>query len=132
MSYSIKNEPLLKKIVWLDALLGGLTATTGLLYSTALTTVLGFAIRLIVTVAIINLLYAGLAFIVAVVKPISIRFLTLLVCANWAWTAISVLMILTHFNSATNLGDSLLLLQPIIVGGLAYLENNQIIDVKAV
>ncbi len=118
--------------MWLDALLGGLTATTGLLFSTALTTVLGFATRLIVTVAIINLLYAGLAFVVAVVKPTSIRFLMLLVCANWAWTAISVLMILTHFNSATNLGDSLLLLQPIIVGGLAYLENNQIIGVKAV
>jgi hypothetical protein len=132
MSYSIKDEPLLKRILWLDSLLGGVTAITGLLYFTMLTTVLGFTTSSIVTISTINLLYASLAFMVAVKQQTSIRLLRLLVLANWVWTAISVLMIFTHFNGATHLGGSLLVLQPIIVGGLAYLENNQIIATRTV
>ncbi len=132
MSYSIKNELLLKKILWLDTLLGGATAIIGLLYFAALATVLGFTNSSIITVAIINLLYAIFAFILAVEKPTSVKLLRLLIYANWIWTAISVLMIFTHFSRATNLGGLFLLLQPVVVGGLAYLEKNQIVAVKAV
>ncbi len=132
MGFSIKNESLLKRFLWLDALSGGVTAITGLLCFTTLTTVLGFTTPSIVTVATINLLYAILASIIALQKPTSIRLLRLLVYANWAWTAISVLMIFSYFGSATNLGDSLLLIQPIFVGGLAFLENNQIIAINAI
>lgn len=132
MRYSIKDQPFLRKILWLDAWLGGATALTGLLCFTPLSTVLGFTAPSIVTVATLNLLYAGLAFLVAVQKQTSVRLLKVLVNANWVWTAVSVLMIFTHFRSATNLGAALLLLQPIIVGGLAYAENNQIIATRIV
>lgn len=132
MSYSIKDESLLKKILWLDTLLGGATAIAGLLCFTTLTTVLGFTAPSIVTVAAINLLYAIPACILAVQRPTSVMLLRSLVFANWVWAAISVLMIFTHFSSATTLGSLVLLLQPVVVGGLAYSENNQIIAGRAV
>lgn len=131
MNFSIKNEPLLKRFLWLDALSGGATAITGLLYFTTLTTVLGFTAPSILTVASINLLYAILALTVALQKPTSVRLLRRLVYANWVWTAISALMIFIYFSSATNIGRSLLLIQPVFVGGLAYLETKQIIDRRA-
>lgn len=122
----------MRRILWLDAWLGGATAITGLLWFTTLSTVLGFTTPSIIAVAIINLLYAGLAFIVAVQKQTPVRLLKVLIHANWVWTAVSVLMIFTHFGSATNLGGALLLLQPIIVGALAYSENNQLVITRAV
>lgn len=132
MNYSIKNEPLLRKILWLDCMLGGITAIIGLLCSVTLTTMLGVTTSFVLTIATINLMYAVLAFIVAAQKTTSVRLLNLLIYANWAWTAISVFMIFTHFNSATDLGNILLLIQPIVVGGLAYSEGNQIVAIKAV
>ena len=75
------------------------------------------------------MLYAILAFIVGIQRPTSVNLLSVLVYANWIWTAISVFMIFTHYNSATRLGVSFLFIQPVVVGGLAYLENKQIIAV---
>ena len=127
MDYSIKNERFLKKVLWLDALLGGLTAVLGLLFFKVLTNLLGLSVNLILTVSTITLLYATVAFVLAIQKPISVRLLKILVNANWIWTAISVLMLFIHLGSATMLGYLLLIMQIMVVGGLAYLEGSQII-----
>jgi hypothetical protein len=132
MGYSIKNEPLLKKILWIDNFLGGATAITGLLCFTTLATVLGLTTSFILSLAIVNLLYSILSFILALQKPTSIRLLRPLIYANWLWTVISVLMVFAYFNKTTSLGTLFLLIQPIVVGGLAYIEHRQIVSVKAV
>ena len=130
MSYSIKDEHFLKKIVWLDSLAGGATALICLLGYVPLTTALGVTTPFILTVATVNLLYAILAFVVAAQKPTSVGLFRVLVYANWAWTAISILMIFIYFGHGTSFGNVLLVCQPIFVGGLAYIENSQIITVR--
>ncbi|GAB3642333.1 hypothetical protein [Spirosoma arcticum] len=127
MGYSIKNEPFLKRILWLDTLAGGATSGIGFLCYVPLTTTLGVTASFILVVAAINLIYALLALTVATQKPTSVRLVRLLIYANWGWTAISVGMIFIHFGHVTKIGDVLLLIQPILVGGLAYLEANQVV-----
>ena len=132
MNESIKNEPWLKKILWLDATLGGVTAVAGFLWSTTLATISGHTTAFVLNVAAINLLYVGLAFIVASREPTSIRLLRILIYANWFWAVISVLMVVAYVGSVSRLGAVFLLVQPLIVGGLAYLENSQVAPTKAV
>lgn len=127
MRYAIKDEPSLKKIVWLDAAAGGATAVIGSLAYPSLTTALGLTTSFIQTLAAVNFLYAVLAFIVALQKPASVRLLRVLIYANWVWTVISVMMLLIYFDRVTPIGDALLVVQPMLVGGLAYLETNQLI-----
>ncbi len=124
----IKNLVILKRILWIDTLLGGVTALVGLTLFSALTHVLGLSSQLIVTVSVITLVYAVVAFFLATQKTISIRLLKLLVYANWAWTFVSILLFYTHYSSAKILGIIFLALPIAAVGVLAYLEGNQILD----
>lgn len=129
MVFQIKNQQVLHKILWLDTFLGGATAFLGLLFSKPLTKLLGLATDLIVTVSVITLVYAMVACTLAVQKPTSIPLLRLLVKANWMWTGISVVLLFIHYDHATNLGIAFLIMQIVAVGGLAYLEGNQIIKI---
>lgn len=129
MRYKIKNQPVLNKLLWLDTFLGGVTALLGLLFFKPLTNLLGLSTDLILTISIITLLYAMVAVTLAVQKSTAIPLLRVLVKANWVWTGISVVLFFMHYEHATSLGIAFLILQIVAVGGLAYLEGNQIIKI---
>ncbi len=127
MKYSIKNNSLLKQILWADTILGATTAIIGLIFTTILSELLGLSTSLIKIVCIITFIYAVVAFILANQKIISISLLRVLVYANWGWTIISTILLLFHFSNATILGIVFLILQIIVVAALAYLEGKQIV-----
>ncbi len=131
MTPTIKNEPVLRKILWFDALLDGVTAGFGLIFSTNLANWLGLPTALIVVTALITLSYGLLAVTLAAQKLISIPRLRLLIRANWSWMAVSVVLFFVHYAKATHVGIAVLVLQIIIVGGLAYVEGNQLISRSA-
>jgi hypothetical protein len=130
MSYSIKDALLLKKILWADTILGGITAIAGLCFFTPLTGILGLTASFILTVSAITLCYAIVAFILARQSQVSVPLLRILIYANWTWTIISIVLLFIHFDTAQLLGKIFLVLQIVVVGGLAYLEGRQLV-VKA-
>jgi hypothetical protein len=127
MHYTIKNPSTLRKLLWADTILGGGTAIIGLLFFNTLSDLLGFTTIFIIVVSVVTLLYAIVAFILANQKSVSIPLLRLLVQANWFWTAVSIVLLFLHYSSAKALGIAFLILQILVVGGLAYLEGKQIV-----
>lgn len=126
MKCSVKNILLLRKILWIDALAGGITAIMGLVFFHPLSNLLGLTTTLIVSVSMVTLLYAVVAFILVKQSFISIDLLRVLIYANWLWTFISMILFFIHFDNAKTFGAIFLILQIIVVGGLAYLEGNQL------
>ncbi len=126
MDYSVKNILILRKILWIDALAGCITAIIGLIFFYPLSNLLGLTTTLIVSVSIVTLLYGIVAFILVKQDIISIDLLRALVYANWLWTLISMTLFFIHFGSTKTFGLIFLILQVLVVGGLAYLEGNQI------
>lgn len=107
-------------------MLGGTTAVAGLAFPSALAELLGLSTGFVVGVAGITLLYAGVALWLAVQPVPNLRLTRVLILANWGWTLISVGLLLMHFRAATALGVAFLVLQVVVVGGLAYLEGQQV------
>lgn len=126
MVYAISHLPTLRKLLWLDTCLGGITALAGLIFSKKLTGFLGLTERFILVVSAITLCYAIVAFYLATQRTVSIPLLRLLIMANWLWALISTVLLLMHFESATIFGKIFLALQIVVVGGLAYLEGKQL------
>lgn len=126
MNYQIENLPLLKKLLWLDCVLGGSTAAIGLIFRHELVDWLGLSYLFVFWVAIINAMYASVSFRLATMSELSVPLVRFLVVANWIWMDISVILLYFHFMDATFLGQILLVLQIPIVGGLAYMEGYQL------
>ena len=126
MSYYIKNTTTLTKILWTDFAMGSSCGIVGLLFSDFFATLFGLSSGIILWISAITTLYSIVALRVVVIKPISIPLLRFLIIANWAWTLVSVVIIFFHIREATILGMAFLILQIIIVGGLAWLEGNQL------
>lgn len=126
MPYTIINSRFLRQILWLDFILGGSTALTGILFNQPLVGILGFSQQFILTVSIITGLYALLALRLALQTTISVRLLRLLILANWIWATISVGLLFFYFTPATILGKIFLILQVLVVGALAWIENKQL------
>jgi hypothetical protein len=127
MKHGIKNIVILRRILWLDTFLGGVTAVLGLFLFQTFSGILGFTVPFTLSVSAITLLYALMAFILAAQRNISVRLLQVLVSANWIWAVISTVLLLVHFGNALLLGKIFLISQIVVVGGLAYLEGNQIV-----
>lgn len=130
MNYSIKNHSLLRKILWADFALGASCGLAGLLLCGTLVPVLGLGYELIFWISLITLLYSLVAFRLVSVKSIHIPLLRALIAANWAWTLVSLGFIYFHFSAASLLGQIWLILQILIVGGLAYLEGKQLEKIR--
>lgn len=128
MKYCVKDRVMLRKILWLDAIVGGSTAIVGLLFYSSLTSILGLSTRFIIVVSGVTLLYAVVAFRLANQKTLSVPLLRLLVGANWLWTLVSIVLFFTHYGQATFPGITFLISQIVAVGGLAYLEGNQLVS----
>ena len=128
MSYTIRHLPTLRKLLWLDTFLGGATALAGLIFSNTLIDFLGFNPAFIVAVSVITLCYALVAFYLACKRVIPISLLRILIAANWIWAFISIGLAFIHFEEATLYGKIFLILQVLVVGGLAYFEGKQLVN----
>jgi len=126
MNNRTRDIPKLKKILWVDFLLGGGTAMIGLLWYPSMAVFLGLPTKLVVVIAVITLGYALLAFRLAQQTLPAIRLLKGLIYANWIWTVISVALLISYFNNASAFGVTFLFLQVAVVGSLAYLEGRYI------
>lgn len=127
-NYRIRNKQTLTKLLWSDTFLGGITALLGLLFTTFLSEIMGLSNPIVIFISAVTLVYAIFAFVLANQKNTNIRLLRVLVAANWLWTIVSIGLLYFHFNNALILGKIFLILQILVVGGLAYLEGEQIIN----
>jgi hypothetical protein len=127
MNYRIKDPATLNKLLWLDFLLGSSTALTGLVFVSSVTHLFGLTTNLVVIISGITLVYAIVAFSLARQRVPSISVLRVLIYANWFWAGISCVILAWHIERATAFGQAFLVLQVLVVGGLAYLEGKQVV-----
>ena len=126
MKYIVKDSAQLRKLLWIDFALGFSTAITGIIFTSPLAELFRLDHSLILIISIITLVYAGFALFQALSKEFNTGQLRFLITANWLWAAISVILFFFHSAYASILGIIFLVLQVIVVGGLAYLEGNQL------
>ncbi|RPD39560.1 hypothetical protein [Chitinophaga barathri] len=127
MKYQLRNIPLLKKLLWADFILGGGTALIGLFLYPLLTGFLGLPANVIIIISAVTLAYALLALSLALQKQPPVLPLRILMYANWAWTLVSIGLLICYFKSATPFGAAFLVLQVLVVGMLAWLEGRHFV-----
>lgn len=130
MSIALNDIPGLRKLLWADAFIGGGTGIAGLALYGWWSGFLGFPEKLVLLIAAVTGLYALMALSLAIMKPIRGRMVRWLVIANWVWTAVSVGMLGYYFGGASVFGKIFLVLQIVVVGGLAWTEGRHL-DKKA-
>lgn len=126
-SLRVKDEKVLRNVLWADTTLGTLTALVGLAFAPRLSPPFGLSSSLIVAISLVTLVYGVGAFALAVQRPLSAPLVRVLVAANGSWTAVSAVLLVLHTNTATVFGLAFLALQILVVGGLAYLEGRQLV-----
>ena len=112
----------LKKLLWIDFLLGFATGTTGLLFYRFLESFLQLPVRIVIVVSAVTLLYSLFAMNLARKTKVNIALTKLLVAANWLWAVVSMYLLYQFYSSASNFGKLFLILQLFVVAGLAYFE----------
>lgn len=122
MNVELVNIPLLKKILWADFILGYGTAMAGLIFYPALPMFLGLPGNLILVIAGVTFAYSILAFILARKQEPPVGLVQLLGYANWIWAIMSMILLYSYFSVATLFGVIFLVLQVLVVAGLAWLE----------
>lgn len=127
MKYHVRNAKTLKRILAADFVIGGTTGVAGLLLQRLITSFLGLSLQFILIVSAITLLYAVVAFYLAIQIRINIPILRGLIAANWVWTIVSIVLLVMHYSTATGWGIAFLVLQVIVVGLLAWLEGRQLV-----
>nr|WP_295873525.1 hypothetical protein [uncultured Chitinophaga sp.] len=123
MSYYVTNPALLKKILWADFALGSGTAVIGLAAYPVLAPFLGLPVSLVVLVSAVTLLYALVALWLATRRSPAVGRVRLLMYANVFWTLVSIGLVIGYITGATVFGAVFLVLQVVVVGGLALLES---------
>lgn len=114
-------------ILWADTTHGTFTALVGLVFASSLSPLLALSSSLIVVISLVTLGCGVGAFALALQKPLSAPLVRVLMGANWSWTAVSAVLLVTHADAATVLGLTFLALQILVVGGLAFLEGRQLV-----
>lgn len=127
MNHQIVDIFRLKKVLWADTLLGGVTGIAGVAGQAFWSGFLGLPQKLVLAVSVITSLYAVVAFGLALQNPVRVRLLQCLVNANWAWAGVSILLMLSYWQAATIWGAAFLLLQIIVVAALGWLEGLHIV-----
>jgi hypothetical protein len=122
----IKNEIWLRKVLWVDTVLGCSTGLIGLFLIPWISHWFGISQGMILLISVITLCYGVVAFRLARHPQIDITLLRILIWANWIWCAISIILLFLLADNAKPLGKIFLILQIFVVSALAYLEGNQI------
>ena len=131
MKYEIIDLSRLRKILWADFALGFSSGLLGMVFTEFFSDLFGLTFEVVFYISLVTAGYAVVAFSLVISKRIPILPLRGLIYANWAWTLVSCGIIYFHFLDAVPLGQIWLLLQIIVVGGLAYLEGRQLRKVAA-
>lgn len=126
MPYTINDVILLRKILWIDAVLGASTAVIGFLFLNSLPGLLGLTANFILIVSCITFCYSIVAVTLAIQNDISIPLVRGLVYGNWLWAFVSAGLLVLHVGDAELLGRIFLVLQIIVVVTLAYFEGKQL------
>jgi hypothetical protein len=126
MPSGVKTTKTLRGIIWADVVLGGGTSIGLFLFSSLFSRLFGISSDILLIIALITFGYAVVATLLVRQNTMSVPLLKTLVWANWVWALISVALLIWKYNDVTPLGLTFLLLQIVVVGGLAYLEGNQL------
>ena len=126
MKYEIINLPRLRKILWADFALGFSSGVLGMVFTEFFSELFGLSFEVVLYISLVTACYSVVAFGLVTSKRIPILPLRILIYANWAWTLVSCGIIYFNFMDAVPLGQIWLVLQIIVVGGLAYLEGRQL------
>jgi hypothetical protein len=116
----------LKNLLWIDFWLGFITGTIGILFYNTLKTFLVIPVDIIIIISLVTLAYSLLALIVAQQKQGGLRLAKILIAANWLWSVVSIILLFLFFQNSSVFGKLFLVLQIIVVGGLAYFEGRAV------
>lgn len=126
MNVELVDIPGLKKILWIDFIIGYGTAMAGLIFYPSLPKFLGLPGSLILVIAAITFVYSIFAFLLARKKEPGVSQVQMLGFANWIWAIISLILLYKFFAVATLYGIIFLVLQVLVVAGLASLEHRHL------
>lgn len=115
-----------KGIIRLDFLMALSTGIIGVVFCLRLESILGLSTEFIVIVSAFHLIYSCYSGYLYFKKEIIESKVRLLIYANMFWTIVSIVLLIIYWNSALILGKALLVLQVLVLGGLAYFEEKQL------
>ncbi|WP_129717250.1 hypothetical protein [Pedobacter sp. SYP-B3415] len=130
MTYYVHSVASLRKILWADSILGGITAIVGITLAKLAGRFLGLPVAVVFAIAVITLLYALLAFSLAIQKRPPVLRLVFLIRANWFWTGVSIFLLIRFISGCTVYGAIFLILQVLVVGLLALLEGRHLMQTE--
>jgi hypothetical protein len=116
---------LLRKLLWVDCIAGGLAGATMLLLSGWLSDLYALPRGLLLVFGAANLLYASYSFSLAIRQTRPLPLIQLLVFANLAWAVFCLVCGVRFLDSASPFGLVHLIGEGLLVGGLACLEWTQ-------
>ena len=112
----------MRKLLWVDCTAGALVGVTVIVLAGWLSGVEGLPRNVLLFTGVVNVLYAGYSFSLAVRAERPMGLIKLLVFANLAWVPVCLGLALFFRNEATFFGFAHLLGEGVFVGGLAMLE----------
>ena len=101
---------------------GSITGIIGITFFRIVASFLEIPDKVMMVISAVTFSYALFALYLAQQHPPAIRPTKILIAANWLWSLISILLVYVYFSNASVYGKLYLILQVIVVGGLAYLE----------
>lgn len=122
MDSSTKKNSIPRKILWIDTSVGGFTGLVGVAFYDFWVTILGLPKVLVLLISGVSLIYALGAFVLASQKNVSDTSVKVLMYANWLAGLAGIVLTFFYFESATVLGKIFLILQVLVISGLAYFE----------
>ena len=115
----------LRRLLWVDCSAGAFVGVTVIALSHWLSPLEGLPRKVLLFTGVVNLLYAGYSFSLALRAERPMALIKLLVFGNLAWVPVCLGIALFFRDQATALGFVHLVGEAIFVGGLAVLEWNQ-------
>ncbi|MEM1043360.1 MAG: hypothetical protein AAGI91_12110 [Bacteroidota bacterium] len=113
---------ILRRLLWVDCIAGGVAGVTVLALSGWLSRIEGLPHKVLLFTGVVNLLYASCSFSLARRAERPRSGIKLLVAANLAWVPVCLGLAWTFREQATWLGLAHLTGEAVFVGGLALLE----------
>jgi hypothetical protein len=126
MNQNKRERKTLKKILWIDFLLGFVAGIVGIIFYRLLANLMNIPGDHLIVISLVTILYSVYAFYLAKQKEVSLSLVRLLINANWFWAIISLATLMHHSDSATAFGLVYLVLQILVVAALAFWEGKQL------
>lgn len=112
----------MRKVLWLDFILASSTGLVGLLFGDFFSALFGLEVGLIHLISTVHCIYGAFGLTNLVRKALSLLLVRVLIFANSLWALFSVWLVVEYYAGASKLGVFILILQVVVVGGLAIVE----------